>query len=63
MFVHILISSTFALPIKRKSGVKIMKKIIIVILATVLSGIVYSCTSNQHCAAYGEKQRYQMERR
>jgi len=39
-----------------------MKKIIFFILAVVITGIVASCTSNQHCAAYGEKQRYQMER-
>jgi hypothetical protein len=63
MLVHILISYTFAHLLKRKSGVNIMKKILFVILAAVLSGIVSSCTTNQHCAAYGEKQRYQMERR
>lgn len=40
-----------------------MKKILYLLLATVLMGIVSSCTSNQHCAAYGEKQRYQIERR
>lgn len=40
-----------------------MKKILFVILAAMLTGIIASCTSNQHCAAYGEKQRYQMERR
>jgi hypothetical protein len=63
MFVPELISRTFAHLIKRKSGANIMKKILFVILATALLGIVSSCTSNQHCAAYGEKQRYQMERR
>ena len=63
MFVHYLRCTNFAHLIKRKSGVNIMKKILFFILATVLSGIVSSCTSTQHCAAYGEKQRYQMERR
>jgi hypothetical protein len=42
---------------------KAMKKLLFILLATVLLGIVASCTSNQHCAAYGEKQRYQIERR
>ena len=63
MFVHYLISRTFANLIKRKSGANNMKKILFFILATVLLGIVASCTSNNHCAAYGEKQRYQIERR
>lgn len=63
MVVHYLISRTFANLIKRKSGVNTMKKILFVILGTVLLGILTSCTSNQRCAAYGEKQRYQMERR
>jgi len=63
MVVHYLINSNFAYLIQRKSGVNIMKKILFFILAAVLMGIVSSCTSGQHCAAYGEKQRYQMERR
>jgi len=63
MVVHYLINSNFAYLIPRKSGVTVMKKILFVVLATVLLGIVSSCTSNQHCAAYGEKQRYQIERR
>ncbi len=63
MFVLYHISRTFAYPIKRKSGVNIMKKIVFFLLTIVLAGIVSSCTTNQHCAAYGEKQRYQMERR
>ena len=63
MLVHYYISRTFARLNKRKSGVTIMKKILFVLLAAVFSSIVSSCTSNQHCAAYGEKQRYQIERR
>jgi len=40
-----------------------MKKIAILLLSVMLLGLITSCTSNRGCAAYGEKQRYQMERR
>lgn len=40
-----------------------MRKIAILLLSVIVLGIVSSCTSNRGCAAYGEKQRYQMERR
>jgi hypothetical protein len=63
MLVHYTRCITFAPSGKRKSRVNIMKKILFFILATVIAGIVSSCSSNQNCAAYGEKQRYQIERR
>ncbi len=40
-----------------------MKKILFIVLTVIVLGIVTSCASNQRCAAYGEKQRYQIERR
>jgi len=40
-----------------------MKKIIFLLLAVFVAGIISSCASGQRCAAYGEKQRYQIERR
>ena len=39
-----------------------MKKVLYLLLTVVILGIICSCTSNKHCAAYGEKQRYQIER-
>jgi len=63
LFVHIKAFRKFVHSIQRKSIDNDMKKILIVLIGTILLGLVYSCTSNQHCAAYGEKQRYQIERR
>ena len=41
-----------------------MKKILAAITVIILFIVVFtSCTSTQKCAAYGERQRYQMERR
>jgi len=40
-----------------------MKKVLFVLLTVIVLGIISSCASNQNCAAYGEKQRYQIERR
>ncbi len=40
-----------------------MKKVVFALLTIVVLGIISSCASNQNCAAYGEKQRYQIERR
>ena len=48
---------------KRKQEIIIMKRIVFALLTIVVLGIVSSCASNQNCAAYGEKQRYQIERR
>jgi len=40
-----------------------MKKLLLTITAIVLFAAIFiSCTSTSRCAAYGEKQRYQMER-
>jgi len=35
-----------------------MKKVIL-LLVIIVSGIVLSCTTQNQCSAYGEKQRYQ----
>ncbi|MFH1298142.1 MAG: hypothetical protein ABIJ04_12895 [Bacteroidota bacterium] len=44
-------------------SIKNMKKVIIMVLTIVVTGmIVSSCTTGQRCAAYGEKNRYQVER-
>jgi uncharacterized protein YxeA len=40
-----------------------MKKILILMISLVVLSLVSSCMSNKSCAAYGEKQRYQIERR
>jgi len=40
-----------------------MKKTLYFLLAVIVLGIVTSCASNRSCAAYGERQRYQIERR
>lgn len=63
MLVHYVRCSTFVPSGKRKTRVNIMKKILFFLLATVIAGIVSSCSTNHNCAAYGEKQRYQIERR
>lgn len=40
-----------------------MKKIVIIALTLIVVGIIVSsCTSGQRCAAYGEHNRYQIER-
>jgi uncharacterized protein YxeA len=39
-----------------------MKKVLYILLTIVILGIISSCASNKRCAAYGEKQRYQIER-
>ena len=40
-----------------------MKKILLTITVIVLLAVIsVSCTSTNKCAAYGEKQRYQLER-
>jgi hypothetical protein len=47
-----------------KSSFKNMKKAVILLATIVVIGILASsCMSNAGCAAYGERSRYQMERR
>lgn len=45
-------------------SVKIMKKaVILFVTLVVISIIATSCMSSQGCAAYGERSKYQIERR
>ncbi len=46
------------------ASIKNMKKAVILLLTVVVLTIVAtSCMSSQGCAAYGERSRYQVERR
>lgn len=41
----------------------VMRKILVALTVIILFGIfLISCKSSERCAAYGEKQRYQIER-
>jgi len=40
-----------------------MKKIAFFLLTIIVIGLITSCASSSRCAAYGERQRFQVERR
>ncbi len=60
--VHIIKNHLFCTVVQRKPEPDIMKKTIYFFLAVIILGIIASCTSSRSCAAYGERQRYQIER-
>jgi len=59
-----LVKNCLSLFSPRKQYGKVMKKIMIVIVAVLLViAFASSCKSSKKCAAYGEAQRYQKESR